>query len=108
MAHSIRMRLSPRQRVASVLLTESQLNNQRIQTMKPHTKLINGYHCEVEIDTDSDPSTQGGWVSKGSCSSSIACVLDHGYIDTICGEHQYEIPDSILHRIEDWAYSVGY
>ena len=75
---------------------------------KLHRKLIDGYICEVEIDTDSDPSTQGGWVSKGSCSSSIACVLDHGYIDTICGEHQYEIPDSILHRIEDWAYSVGY
>jgi len=30
--------------------------------MKTHTKLINGYHCEVEIDTDSDPSTQG-WIS---------------------------------------------
>ena len=72
--------------------------------MEKHTKTINGYLCEVAID---DLGTQG-WISKGSCSSSIACVLDHGYIDTLCGEHQYEVPDSILHRIEDWAYSVGY
>ena len=75
--------------------------------MKTHTKLINGYHCEVEIDTDSDPSTQG-WVSNDGSSSSLQSVLDHGYIDTACGEHQYEIPDRILHRIEDWANSVGY
>ena len=76
--------------------------------MEKHTETINGYICEVEIDTDSDPSIQGGWVSKGSCSSSLHYVLDHGYIDTACGLHQYEIPDRILHRIEDWVYSVGY
>jgi hypothetical protein len=75
--------------------------------MEKHTKIINGYHCEVEIDTDCDPSTEG-WISKGSYSGSIACVLDQGYLTTACGWSQYEIPESILHRIEDWAYSVGY
>ena len=75
--------------------------------MEKHTKIINGYHCEVEIDNDCDPSTEG-WISKGTCSGSIACVLDQGYFTTSCGSRQYEIPDRILHRIEDWAYSVGY
>ncbi len=72
-----------------------------------YTKTINGYLCEVEIDTNCDPSTEG-WISKGSCSGSIASVLDLGYLTTACGSRQYEIPESILHRIEDWAYSVGY
>jgi hypothetical protein len=72
-----------------------------------HTKIINGYLCEVEIDTDCDPSTEG-WISKGSYSGSIDSVLDLGYLTTACGWSQYEIPESIIHRIEDWAYSVGY
>jgi hypothetical protein len=75
--------------------------------VEKHKKLINGYLCEVEIDTDCDPSTEG-WISKGSYSGSIACVLDQGYFTNASGSHQYEIPESILHRIEDWAYSVGY
>jgi hypothetical protein len=75
--------------------------------MEKHTKTINGYLCEVNIDPDSEPNSQG-WISKGSCSGSIASVLDLGYFTTACGARQYEIPDSILHRIEDWAYSVGY
>jgi len=72
-----------------------------------HTKIINGYLCEVEIDTDNEPSTQG-WISKGSCSGSMQSAFDQCYITTACGARQYDIPDSILHRIEDWAYSVGY
>jgi hypothetical protein len=73
--------------------------------METHTKTINRYLCEVEINDDS--STQG-WISKGSCSGSLQSVLDQGYITTAGGARQYEIPDSILHRIEDWAHSVGY
>ena len=72
-----------------------------------YTKLINGYLCEVEIDTANDPSTEG-WVSRGSASGSLQSALDQGYITTAGGAREYEIPDSILHRIEDWAYSVGY
>tara|TARA_R110001632_G_scaffold170956_2_gene290146 strand:+ start:106 stop:336 length:231 start_codon:yes stop_codon:yes gene_type:complete len=72
-----------------------------------HTKLINGYHCEVEIDTDNEPSTQG-WISNGNATSSMQAAFDQGYIATASGAHQYEMPDRILHRIEDWAYSVGY
>ena len=77
------------------------------QTMETHTKTINGYLCEVEIDTDSEPSTEGH-ITKGSCSGSMASVFQLGYITSNSGEREYEIPDSILHRIEDWAYSVGY
>ena len=75
--------------------------------MEKHTKTINGYLCEVEIDPTEDPGTQG-WISKGSCSGSLQSVLDQGNFTTSCGAREYEIPDSILHRIEDWAYSVGY
>ena len=75
--------------------------------MELHTKKINGYLCVVEIDPTEDPSTQG-WVSNDGNSSSLQSVLDNGYINAASGSHQYEIPDSILHRIEDWAYSVGY
>ena len=72
-----------------------------------YTKLINGYHCEVEIDTDSEPSTEGH-ITKGSYSGSMASAFQLGYITSNSGEREYEIPDSILYRIEDWAYSVGY
>ena len=75
--------------------------------VEKHRKLINGYLCEVEIDTDSDPSTQG-WISNGNATSSMQAAFDQGHIATASGAHQYEIPDRILHRIEDWAYSVGY
>tara|TARA_R110000796_G_scaffold16726_7_gene52147 strand:+ start:7080 stop:7307 length:228 start_codon:yes stop_codon:yes gene_type:complete len=75
--------------------------------MDKYTKTINGYLCEVEIDNDNEPSTQG-WVSKGSCSGSLQSVLDQGYFTTDCGANQYEITDSILLRIEMWADSVGY
>ena len=72
--------------------------------MKKHIKTINGYLCEVAID---DLGTQG-FVSRGSASGSLQSAFDQGYITTAGGARQYEIPDSILHRIEDWAYSVGY
>lgn len=72
-----------------------------------YTKLINGYLCEVEIDTDSEPSTEGH-ITKGSYSGSMASAFQLGYITSNSGEREYEIPDSILYRIEDWAYSVGY
>jgi hypothetical protein len=75
--------------------------------METHIKTINGYLCEVEIDTDCVPNAYG-WVSKGSASGSLESAFDQGYITTAGGARQYEIPDSILHRIEDWAYSVGY
>mgnify|MGYP001047183011 FL=1 len=76
--------------------------------MKTHTKLINGYHCEVEIDPTEDPSTQG-WVTRGSyASGTMQLVLDQGYVTTAGGARAYKIPDRTLHRIEDWAYSVGY
>lgn len=75
--------------------------------MENHKKTISGYLCEVEIDNDNDPITDG-WISKGRCSGSIASVLNQGCIATPCGSHQYEIPDNILHHIEDWAHSVGY
>ena len=75
--------------------------------MEKHTKKINGYLCEVEINNDLDPSTQG-WISNGSCSGSMQSAADQGYITTSCGASLHKIPDSILHRIEDWAYSVGY
>jgi hypothetical protein len=75
--------------------------------METHTKKINGYLCEVEIDTDCVPNAYG-WISKDGSTSSLQAALDQGYITTASGSHQYEIPDSILHRIEDWAYSVGY
>jgi len=74
---------------------------------KLHRKLIDGYICEVEIDSNIEPSTQG-WISNGNATSSMQAAFDQGYIATASGAHQYEIPDSILHRIEDWAYSVGY
>ena len=74
---------------------------------KLHRKLIDGYICEVEIDNNIEPSTQG-WISNGNATSSMQAAFDQGYIATDSGAHQYEIPDSILHRIEDWAYSVGY
>ena len=75
--------------------------------VETHIKTINGYLCEVEIDPNEDPSTQG-FVSRGSASGSLQSAFDQGYITTAGGARQYEIPDSILHRIEDWAYSVGY
>ena len=74
--------------------------------METHIKTINGYLCEVEIDPTEDPSTQG-FVSKGSASGSLQSAFDQGYITTAGGARQYEIPDSILHRIEDWASAVG-
>tara|TARA_R110002153_G_scaffold230025_1_gene383153 strand:+ start:592 stop:810 length:219 start_codon:yes stop_codon:yes gene_type:complete len=72
--------------------------------MEKHTKTINGYLCEVAID---DLGTQG-WITKGSCSGSMAMALDNSCITSYDGGKEYEITDSILHRIEDWAYSVGY
>ena len=75
--------------------------------VEKHRKLINGYLCEVEIDTDSEPSTEGH-ITKGSYSGSMASAFQLGYITSNSGEREYEIPDRILHRIEDWAYSVGY
>jgi len=76
--------------------------------VEKHRKLIDGYHCEVEIDPTEDPSTQG-WVTRGSyASGTMQLVLDQGYVTTAGGARAYKIHDRTLHRIEDWAYSVGY
>lgn len=76
--------------------------------MKTYTKKIDGYNCEVEIDPTQEPSTQG-WVTRGSyASGTMQLVFDQGYVTTAGGARAYKIPDCTLHRIEDWAYSVGY
>jgi hypothetical protein len=75
-------------------------------TIKHKTK-INGFECEVDIDHDDDPISQG-WITKGSYSSSMARAFMNGYITSSDGEQECEVPDSILHRIENWAESVGY
>lgn len=75
--------------------------------MEKHTKTINGYLCEVEIDNNIEPSTQG-WISNDGSTSSLQAAIDQGYITNASGAYQYEIPESILRRIEDWADSVGY
>ena len=46
--------------------------------------------------------------TKSFTSTCIGIAIDQGYITNASGAYQYEIPESILHRIEDWAYSVGY
>jgi hypothetical protein len=75
--------------------------------MEEYSKTINGYLVEVEIDHSIDPPTQG-WVSKGSCSSSLGCLLDTGSMTSSCGSKEYPVADSILDRIEGWAMGVGY
>jgi len=75
--------------------------------MQTHKKTINGYDCEVEIDSTQEPEAQG-WITKGSFSGSLDRALQLGYLTTSDGEEHHAILESVLNRIEDWAESVGY
>ncbi len=78
-----------------------------IKYTETHKKIINGYLCEVEIDSTQEPETQG-WITKGSFGGSLDRAFQLGYLTTTDGEEEHEILDRILHRIEEWAGSVGY
>jgi len=74
--------------------------------MKKLSTKIKGYSVQLEIDPTQDPSTEC-WVEKGDHCSSLACLSGTGYLYN-GSDIELEVPDSIIHQIEDWAEANGY
>lgn len=74
--------------------------------MKTIHTTIEGYDVELEIDSTEDPSTDC-WVEKENHTASLAALSNVGVL-TNSIDHELKVPDSIIHRIEDWAYANGY
>jgi hypothetical protein len=74
--------------------------------MSVHKTRIKGYNVEVRTgDDSSDGIVTDGYINKGRMYGSIERASRLGLEN---GNEDHLIPDHIMHRIEDWAYSVGY
>ena len=74
--------------------------------MKTIHTIIKGYDVELEIDSTEDPSTQC-WVEKENYTASLSALSHEGVLIN-SSDYELKVPDSIIHRIEDWAYANGY
>tara|TARA_R100000654_G_scaffold74459_1_gene108881 strand:- start:571 stop:801 length:231 start_codon:yes stop_codon:yes gene_type:complete len=73
---------------------------------KVYKTRIKGYNVEVKTGVDyGDGQTTEGYISKGNMHGSIERASREGLYN---GNEDRVIPDYIMHKIEDWAYSVGY
>ena len=74
--------------------------------MKTIRTNINGYDVELEIDSNEDPSTDC-WVEKEGHTASLIALSHEGVLRN-SSDYELKVPDSIIHKIEDWAYANGY
>jgi hypothetical protein len=74
--------------------------------MKTIRTNIKGYAVELEIDSNEDPNAEC-WIEKGYYSGSLAMLGQTGYLLNSIDD-ELNVPDSIIHKIEDWAYANGY
>jgi hypothetical protein len=74
--------------------------------MKKYSKNIQGYDIQLEIDPKCDPSTDC-WVEKEGHTASLTALSHEGVLRN-SSDYELKVPDSIIHRIEDWAYANGY
>ena len=67
---------------------------------------INGFEVELEVEIDSDPSTQC-FVSKGRYSGSLSLLQGAGVLSA-SDDSELDVPESIVEKISAWAEKNGY
>lgn len=67
---------------------------------------IDGYRVELEIDPNSEPSTQC-WVEKGRYTGSLCSLSNTGLLQNGI-DNEHAVSDRTIHKVEEWAERNGY